>query len=274
MAANSYLLNELIESGLDRREARWLIEEFSPVGDHETIEVLRAAAQRRLSGEPLQYVLGHWPFRSLDLDVDGRVLIPRPETEEVVGVALEILAASAVAAPVIVDLGCGSGAIGLSLLSELLERGVHASVIAVDSSSDALDVARHNARKHHLEAITFVRSSWFDDLDPTLRGTLDLIVANPPYVAAAEFAVLDPILSYEPLVALVAQDSPRAPGFADLAHIIGESATWLSSDGTLICEHGHTQRDAVHNAADAALFTRVEDRDDIFGNPRILVARR
>ena len=273
MAANQYLLNELIGCGLDRREARWLIEEFSPVDDHVKIEALRAAAQRRVRGEPLQYVIGHWPFRALDLDVDPRVLIPRPETEELVGVALEVLAACATTSPLIVDLGCGSGAIGLSLLYELGERGVRARVVCVDASNDALDVARHNARKHDLTA-TFVRSSWFDELDVALRGTFDLVVANPPYVSAAEFAVLDPILSYEPLVAIVAEDSSRAPGFADLARIIAQSPSWLSTDGTLVCEHGNMQRDAVLEAAHEAPFAVVEDRDDIFGNPRILVASR
>ena len=274
MAANQYLLNELIASGLDRREARWLVEEFSPVTDHERLEALRAAALRRLSGEPLQYVLGHWPFRSLDLDVDPRVLIPRPETEELVGVALEVLASRAVTAPLIVDLGCGSGAIGLSLLFELRERGVDASVICVDTSSDALDVARQNAHKHDLTALSFVRSWWFDDLDPTLRGSIDLIVANPPYVAAAEYAVLDPIVSFEPLIAIVAEDCARAPGFADLARIIAQSPSWLSTNGALVCEHGNMQRDAVIDAAHEALFAEVEDRDDVFSNPRILVARR
>ena len=274
MAANQYLLNELIDAGLDRREARWLIDEFSPVGDHETIEALRAATRRRLDGEPLQYIIGHWPFRSLDLDLDPRVLIPRPETEELVGVALDVLAASALVTPLIVDLGCGSGAIGLSLLFELRERGVHARVVCVDTSSDALDVARRNARKHNLESVTFVRSSWFDEVDPAQRGSFDLIVANPPYVAAAEFAVLDPILSYEPLVAIVAEDSARAPGFADLAHIIAVSPSWLSTGGTLVCEHGNMQRDAVLEAARESSFQRVADRDDIFGNPRILVATR
>ena len=274
MAVNQYLLNELIDAGLDRREARWLIEEFSPVGDHATVEALRAATRRRVSGEPLQYILGHWPFRSLDLDVDPRVLIPRPETEELVGVALDALAPSALATPLIVDLGCGSGAIGLSLLFELRERGVQARVVCVDTSLDALDVARRNAHKHNLEAVTFVHSSWFDALDPALRGSVDLIVANPPYVAAAEFALLDPILSFEPLVAIVAEDSARAPGFADLAHIIAESPSWLSTGGTLICEHGNMQRDAVLDAAHDASFQCVDDRDDIFGNPRILVATR
>ncbi len=145
---------------------------------------MRAAAQRRLDGEPIQYVLGHWPFRSLDLDLDPRVLIPRPETEELVGLAFDELMQRQLTEPLIVDLGCGSGAIGLSLLFELRQMDVHARLVAVDSSLDALDVTRANAAKHDLDGVTTVHSSWFDALDRSLRGCVDLIVANPPYVGA------------------------------------------------------------------------------------------
>ena len=123
MDTNSYLVTELINAGLNRREARWLVEEFSPQ-NHESMAAMRAAAQRRLDGEPIQYVLGHWPFRSLDLDLDSRVLIPRPETEELVGLAFDELMQRRLTDPLIVDLGCGSGAIGLSLLFELRQLGV------------------------------------------------------------------------------------------------------------------------------------------------------
>ncbi len=105
----------MVATGLEPREARWLVEEFVPAGDSDARAALAAAAARRRAGEPLQYIIGHWPFRSLDLDVDARALIPRPETEELVEVALGELAAHSVATPLIVDLGTGSGAIGLSL---------------------------------------------------------------------------------------------------------------------------------------------------------------
>ncbi|MEO9180347.1 MAG: peptide chain release factor N(5)-glutamine methyltransferase, partial [Acidimicrobiales bacterium] len=238
-------MTELIGAGLNRREARWLVEEYMPGGDHEAIATLRHAAQRRLDGEPLQYIIGHWPFRSLDLDVDPRVLIPRPESEELVGVALAELASSDCAAPVIVDLGCGSGAIGLALLHELSARGVAASVICVDESIDALAVAKRNALKHHLVDVSFVHSSWFDALDVALRGRVDLIVANPPYIGAEQFATLDPVLTYEPLGALVAPDASGVPGYSDLAAIIGGAAPWLAANGLLICEHGDMHRNAV-----------------------------
>jgi release factor glutamine methyltransferase len=271
---NSYLVTELIGAGLNRREARWLVEEYMPGGDHAAITALRTAAQRRLNGEPLQYVIGHWPFRTLDLDVDPGVLIPRPETEELVGVALRELSASDVTAPVILDLGCGSGAIGLSLLAELNVRGVGATVICVDESSDALVVAKRNALKHKLTAVSFVHSSWFDGLDVSLRGRIDLIVANPPYIGAEQFATLDPVLAYEPLGALVAPDAFGVSGFSDLEEIISGAAPWLVENGLLICEHGDMHRNAVLGSARDAGFRNSRDLDDMFGNPRFLVARR
>jgi len=270
----SQLVAELVSSGLPAREARWLVEEFAPGAHPDAAVILRAAARRRLDGEPLQYIIGHWPFRSLDLDVDERVLIPRPETEGLVEVALSELAASGAEAPLIVDLGCGSGAIGLSLLVELRARGVVASLIALDASLDALALARQNARKHDVLNVTFVHSSWYERLEPTLAGHVELIVANPPYVSATEFKGLDPVLRHEPRSAIVARDTPDAAGFADLAHIIAGASHWLSASGVLVCEHANLQRDAALHAAREAGFARVEDLEDLSGHPRVLVARR
>jgi release factor glutamine methyltransferase len=227
--------------GIEAREARWIVEEFAPGGDSDARDAVISAGQRRLGGEPLQYILGHWPFRHLDLDVDPRVLIPRPETEELVTHALEQLARLDVRAPLIFDLGCGSGAIGLSLLSELDTRGVKGALFAVDISHDALNVTRRNAVKHHLSAVSLVQSNWFDALDSSLRGRVDLIVANPPYISDVDFGSLDPILRFEPHGALVSADVAAGDGFSDLAHIIAEAPGWLSARGTLIIEHGDTQ---------------------------------
>src|ERR1700731_531801 len=136
--AKSDRVAELVELGLERREARWLVEEFVSSGGSGDHTAVISAARRRLEGEPLQYVMGHWPFRSLDLKVDPRVLIPRPETEELVDVALTALRATSGAPALIIDLGCGSGAIGLSLLNELRARDIAADLVAVDPSGDAL----------------------------------------------------------------------------------------------------------------------------------------
>jgi release factor glutamine methyltransferase len=271
---NADLVGELVATGIDRREARWLVEEFAPMSDTAGVSALRLAAQRRRNGEPLQYVIGHWPFRSLDLEVDERVLIPRPETEELVGVALEELSRNGAVAPLIVDLGCGSGAIGLALVDELRARGVSALLVAVDESLDALAVAQQNALRNDVKGVTFVHSTWFEGLDESLRGRIDLIVANPPYVGAGEFTDLDPVLRHEPHGAIVAPDAKGTVGFADLDVIIADATKWLTSDGVLVCEHANTQRDAVLSAASAAGFTHVSDLDDLAGHPRVLVARR
>ncbi|MGH3732508.1 MAG: peptide chain release factor N(5)-glutamine methyltransferase [Acidimicrobiales bacterium] len=274
MDVNAVFVAELVAAGIDRREARWLVQEFVPGGEREAHDALLVAATRRLEGEPLQYIIGHWPFRTLDLDVDERALIPRPETEELVSVALAELALSGVSAPLVVDLGTGSGAIGLSLLSELKTRGVEASLIAVDESSDALALARQNARKHRLDAVSFVHSSWFGSLDDSLRGRVDLIVANPPYVGELEFAQLDPVLRYEPRGALIAEDARGISGFAGLDVVIREGYAWLSGSGVLVCEHADAHRTAVLQLAGTVGFRSIEDLDDATGRPRVLVARR
>jgi release factor glutamine methyltransferase len=272
--ARPALVDELVASGLERREARWLVEEFAPGGDESARDALTAAARRRLAGEPLQYVVGHWPFRGLDLDLDPRVLIPRPETEGLVDLALAALARGAAPAPLILDMGCGSGAIGLALVCELGARGVSATLVGVDLSRDALDVARRNAAKHHVTSASFVCSSWFNDLDRSLAGRCDLVVANPPYVGVEELANLDLVLSYEPREALVAADAPGHPGFADVAHVLTHVVEWLAPGGHVLVEHGDAQGPAAVEVARSAGLVDATDHLDLAGSPRVLVARR
>lgn len=271
---NAAFVSDLVGRGLERREAMWLVEEFSPGADADAARAVELAGTRRLAGEPLQYVIGHWPFRTLDLDVDLRVLIPRPETEELVSLALKALVSSQATSPLVFDMGCGSGAIGLSILSELAERGISATVVAVDSSIDALDVARRNAIKHALHAVSFVNSSWFKDLDPSLQGHVDLVVSNPPYVGESEFEALDPVLRHEPYGALVSPSSSGVEGFKDLEIVVRESINWLRPGGSLVCEHGSTQADAVVQLATSTGYANVVDVADMAGNARVLIARK
>jgi release factor glutamine methyltransferase len=272
-ATNHAIIAELVAMGVERREAGWLVEEFYLGGEPSAKDDLLVAASRRLAGEPLQYIIGHWPFRSLDLDVDTRVLIPRPETEELVDVALSELNRD-VATPLIVDLGCGSGAIGLAMVSELRDRGVVATLVAVDESADALAVAKANARKHRVLTASFVQSSWFSELDASLRGSVDLIVSNPPYVGGNDFEDLDPVLRYEPLGALVAPDSHGYAGFDDIATILDQGLEWLCPGGVLVMEHGDQQREAIVSYATMRGWHNVLDLDDLSGRPRIFVGRR
>ena len=204
------LLHEATDQLGDRTEARRIVEEASGY-DGATLllqldERATALTERAWSGrwsnagrlgEPLQYVLGRWGFRHLDVLVDRRVLIPRPETEMVVEYALE--AADAIGARTAVDLGTGSGVVALSLAQE--RPGL--SVWAVDSSADALDVARANLAGIGRAGarVRVTHGSWFAALPRELRGAIDLVVSNPPYVAEADRLPRE-VASWEPRHAL------------------------------------------------------------------------
>ncbi len=226
--------------------------------------------ERRLAGEPLQYVLGRWGFRSLDLFVDRRVLIPRPETEMVAGLAIDELLAmrsAGIDRPVAVDLGTGSGAIGLSIAVEV-ER---AEVWMTDASADALAVARSNLTGIG-RAATRVRvagGSWFDALPEELRGTIDLVVSNPPYVATSD-EVEDIVREWEPSSALFAGDD----GLDDIRTLIHEAPSWLRAGGVLVLEMDPRQLVVASELAMASGFVDIETRADLSGRDRALLARR
>jgi release factor glutamine methyltransferase len=231
------------------------------------VAYLDGMVERRAAGEPLQYVVGHWGFRQLDLLVDQRVLIPRPETEAVVEVALEALKGLP-PGPTVVDLGTGSGAIALSIAVESPE----ARVWATDRSAEALAVARANLAGAGRPAtrVRLVEGSWFDPLPPLLRGTVQLVVANPPYVSEGEVPDLPPeVAHWEPRQALVAGPT----GLEDLEAILGDAPEWLARPGALVAEIAPHQSEAVVVRAFGAGFTEVEVRPDLAGRPRALYAR-
>jgi release factor glutamine methyltransferase len=224
---------------------------------------------RRAAGEPLQYVVGRWGFRGLEVFLDHRVLIPRPETEQVVEVALAELARVPGAQPVIVDLGTGSGAIALSLAAE----GKRGAVWATDESADALAVARANLAGLGGRAATRVRlvtGSWWSALPDELRGRVALAVANPPYVSSAEMASLPAeVAAWEPRGALEAGPT----GLEDLAAIVAGAPEWLAPEGVLVLELAPHQAEAVERLARTAGFGEVDIRLDLAGRRRVLVAR-
>jgi release factor glutamine methyltransferase len=266
-------------------DARRIVEEVSGYEGAELVLVLRepassravarldALVERRSAGEPLQYVLGRWSFRTLDLLVDRRVLIPRPETEVVAGAAIDELtrrrAATGSGAPRLraVDLGTGSGAIALSIAAEC--DGV--DVWATDRSPDAVAVARANLAGlgRRGTAVAVVEGSWFDALPPDLAGTVDLIVSNPPYVGEAEVLPSE-VADWEPGGALVA--GPR--GLEDLELIVDASTRWLVATGALVLELAPHQASAIAARARAAGFAEVEVLADLAGRDRAVVARR
>ena len=264
-----------------RAEARWLCEEASGAFGSEFAEVLNEPATERTlahldamlarwrAGEPLQYVLGHWSFRRLDLMVDARVLIPRPETELVVETALELAGAMIGEPPLrCADLGTGSGAIGLSLAFEM-PRGT-VEVWLTDVSADALDVARANAAGLGIAGagVRFGQGPWFAALPAELKGTFGLIVSNPPYIATGDPEVEAVVHQWEPAGALYA----GADGL-DAVRAIAEGALeWLAPGGRLVLEIGARQGNAVAELLTSAGLTDVEVRTDLAGRDRIAVA--
>lgn len=250
-------------------EARWLVEEAAPDEDEpvttRAIAHFDAMLARREAGEPLQYVLGHWSFRSLDLLVDRRVLIPRPETEVVVGVAIDEL--RRLGGTRVVDLGTGSGAIALALAEEVKT----AEVWAVDRSADALAVARANLAGIGRAGarVRLLEGDWFGALPEELLGAVDVIVANPPYVAEAD-ELPNEVRAWEPLDALFAGPD----GLDDLRRIVSESPRWLAPAGVLVVELAPTQAPVVAELATQAGFVDVRVRVDLTGRDRMVVARR
>ena len=265
------------------REARWLVEEASGFEGAELalgldqaatvggVRRLDAMVDRRLAGEPLQYVLGHWAFRRLDLLVDRRVLIPRPETEQVAGWAIDELdrvrQAAGGGAGRVVDLGTGSGAIALAVASE--RPGTE--VWATDAAPEALAVARANLAGLGRAGtrVVLASGSWFAALPDELAGTVDVVVANPPYVAVGE-ALPAAVADWEPTGALVAGPT----GLEDLDRIVDAAPRWLAPGGALVVELAPDQAEGVAGRARRRGFAGVEVRHDLAGRPRAVVARR
>jgi release factor glutamine methyltransferase len=281
------LVTELAQTLGARHEARFIVEDVvgtapsapdQPV-DPAQVEAARALAALRRGGEPLQYVLGHWAFRSLDLLVDPRVLIPRPETEQVVEVARAELNRLGTAAPVLVDAGTGSGAIALSLAAELVRSHPEGRVWAVDRSAAALVVAAANLERvarHQggLLPVELIEGSWLDALPAHLRGNVTMVVANPPYVAGAEWDDLPAEVRAEPSDALVAPTgSDGTPGLGDVEVLLDQAPGWLARPGAVVIELAPHQADAAAAMARAAGYRDVHVEADLAGRPRALVGR-
>lgn len=260
------------------QEARWLVQR---AGDFEPAELqlaldapvtVRSATffyqmlERRLAGEPLQHVLGRWAFRTLELYVDRRVLIPRPETEVLTEAALD--ECSRLDAELAVDLGTGSGAIALSLGVE--RPGLH--VWGTDVSPDALDVAKANLAGLGRRAINvrLALGSWFEALPAELAGSIDVIVSNPPYVSPDEMAELPAeVREWEPELALRSEDD----GLADITAILAGASRWLARPGSLLLEMAPHQAERAQVLAHKAGAAAVSVWPDLAGRDRILQAR-
>lgn len=264
---------------LGRPQARWVCEEASGCFGQDFLDEIDQPATTRCvshldamvarirTGEPLQYVLGHWSFRELDLMVDPRVLIPRPETELIVDYVLKHIR-DLNRRPVVVDMGTGSGAIGLSVAMEMPRDAV--DVLLTDVSEDALSVARANAAGLGLKAarVSLRSGDWFAALATDLAGAIDVIVANPPYIAEGDPEVQAEVHASEPHYALYS-----GPNGLDAIAILVEGAPlWLRAGGKLILEIGYKQADEVTKLAERFGYATVTVHQDLAGRDRFVVA--
>ncbi len=229
----------------------WLLAHDSDAMDDTMHTQFIALCQRRLAGEPVAYLTGRKEFYGLPLQVDARVLDPRPDTETLVDWALEVIAP--LASPRVVDLGTGSGAIALALQSQRAD----AQVLAVDASTDALAVAQANAERLGLP-VQFQPANWLAGVE----GPFDAIVSNPPYIPSADPHLA--ALTHEPLQALVS----GADGLEDIRTIVTQAPTHLRPGGLLLLEYGYDQAEAVQALLATQGFTQVHSRNDLAGIAR------
>lgn len=233
----------------------WLLAHDTDELTPEVAQAFRALCLRRASGEPLAYIVGSKEFFGLALQVDGRVLVPRPDTETLVDWSLERLQWPGLLQ--VLDLGTGSGAIALAIAHSLQSAGRPAQITAVDASTDALDVARSNTARLGLR-VDFIESSWLAQV----TGRFHLIASNPPYIASA-----DPHLAalvHEPLQALTA----GADGLDDIRQIIAQAPSHLLPGGWLLLEHGYDQASRVRDLLAQRGFSQVQSRLDLAGIER------
>jgi release factor glutamine methyltransferase len=277
-------------------EARWIVAHATGLRSADLVagpdvvvaagvaDAVQSLVDRCRAGEPLQYVIGTWAFRTLELHVDPRVLIPRPETEVVVELALAELgtqrARVSESAPLVaVDLGTGSGAIALSLAAEFAVLPWPAGSIevwATDVSPDALELCNDNlaALAHRsLESAARVRvaqGSWFDALPADLAGRLQLVVSNPPYVSESEWETLEPVVrDHEPVAALV----PGPSGFEAIEVLLSRAPRWLAPGGSLVIELAPSQARSARRRAIELGYEKPEIQPDLAGRERVLIAR-
>jgi release factor glutamine methyltransferase len=242
------------------RPPAWLIAHDDEELDEATLLGFASLTARRAGGEPVAYLLGHREFFGRDFAVSPAVLIPRPETELLIELALETPGADTPAR--ILDLGTGSGCIGITLALELPQ----ARVSAIDSSVAALAVAQLNVKRHGAR-LRLLQSDWFTALT---GERFDLIVANPPYIPAADPHLDAGDLRHEPPAALAS----GSDGLDAIRRIIADAPAFLEHGGRILLEHGYDQASAVRDLLAATGLTGIEQHRDLAGIMRVSGARR
>ena len=235
-----------------------LYTQFDRPLDEDVLVPLRDSLKKRGEGIPLQHLLGTVPFHGRDFICDGRGLIPRPETEELVEMMLKDLPDGSLE---ILDMGCGSGVLGLTVAAERPDS----RVTLVDVSDDALALTKENAEKLEIENVTLVRSDLFENL----TGTFDLIAANLPYVPDGEAKSMERELSHDPALALFS----GADGLDLLNRFVPDSFRFLKPGGLLALEIGHDQASQLRISLESCGFTEIEVRKDLSGTSRFPFAR-
>lgn len=230
-------------------------------------ENLQLMVTRRTHKEPLQYLLGSWPFMDIELAVGPGVLIPRPETEEVCLAAIEQVKAAK--APTVLDLCSGTGALALAILYAIPT----AKVTAVEKSEQAFVYLKRNCddfRQHYNRQVRAVKADALAYYNTLTNNSIDLIVSNPPYVTVEEYRTLAPELYYEPEMALVAKEN----GLLFYKEISRSYKGILCSGGSLVFEIGNTQGKAVCSIMEDCGYQEIQVLPDLAGNDRIVMGKR
>jgi release factor glutamine methyltransferase len=246
------------------------------LSDHQQ-KIFLQNLDRRINGEPIAYIVGQKEFWSLPLFVNESTLIPRPESELLVEVTLELLSdvsSECIPAVKIADLGTGTGAIALALASENSQW----QVWGLENNKNALELAKKNQQQLDLPNVTLLLSDWFSALSEKesdeesfqkLAQPFNIIVSNPPYIDINDKHLQEGGVRFEPLSALVADDH----GLADIEIIIRQASAYLLQSGWLVFEHGNQQAEAVARCFKKYGFQNVFTRNDLAGHPRVTGAQ-
>ncbi|MFA9487745.1 MULTISPECIES: peptide chain release factor N(5)-glutamine methyltransferase [unclassified Mannheimia] len=255
--------NLLLQAVTKRSKSSIFAFSETELSESELVELAEKLA-RRVKGEPMAYILGQREFWSLPLKVSAATLIPRPDTERLVELALDFAYKRLENQKnlQILDLGTGTGAIALALASELGEK---AQIIGVDFQHNAVQLAKENRQNLGFSNVRFLQSDWFGSLE---NKQFDLIVSNPPYIDENDENLIVGDVRFEPLTALVADNN----GLSDLQKIIENAPLYLKPQGALMLEHGWQQGEQVRDLFDLNLWEAIETAQDYGGNDRVTQA--